>query len=250
MSTLRSVWAWAVFSVFIFLVIPAIVVGMALLPRHIVYWYAAGSCRILLPLAGVRVRVTGVESWDTERGYVIMGNHVNFMDPFILAAALPRFFIGIEKRQNFKIPLYGWLIAKWGNVALDRDNRVAAIKQLEEAAQSLDRAEWIVIMPEGTRTRNGKLGPFKKGGFHMAVSSGVPIAPFTQVGSWEVLRTGSWRISPGEIEFICHPPIDTAAYGVDRMEGLMADVRRVIAGPLGEAEEQPVPEPVGADAHG
>lgn len=241
MATIRSIWAWAVFSVFIFVMIPAIVAGLVFLPRHVVYQYAAGSCRILLPLAGIRVRVRGVEAWDPGRSYVIMGNHVNFLDPFILAAALPRSAIGVEKRQNFKIPLYGWLMARWGNIPLDRDNRILAIKQLEEAARTLGQAEWIVVMPEGTRTRDGKLGKFKKGGFHMALSAGVPIAPFTQVGAWDVLKTGSWQIRPGEIEVICHEPIDTASYGVERLDDLVADVRRIIAGPLGEAEERPAP---------
>ena len=237
MSIVRSVWAWAVFSVFCLVMIPAIVLGMAILPREVVFWYAAGSVRILFPLAGIRIRVTGSESWDPERAYVVMGNHVNFLDAFILAAALPRFFIGIEKRQNFKIPLYGWLIKRWGNIAIDRDNRVAAIRTLEEASKAFSDNEWIILMPEGTRTRSGKLGPFKKGGFHMAISNKVAIAPFTQIGAWDVLRTGSLRINPGEIEFICHAPIDAASYGADRIDELMADVGRTIAGPLGEAEE-------------
>jgi 1-acyl-sn-glycerol-3-phosphate acyltransferase len=220
------------------IMIPAIVGGLTFLPRHRVYKYASGSVKTAFALMRIRVRVHCRENWNVHEPYVLMGNHVNLLDPFTFACAFERYFVAIEKRENFKVPFYGWLMKRWGNIPIDRTDRTEAIRTMAVATRDFASDAWIAVMPEGTRTRSGKLGPFKKGGFHMALSSGVRIAPFTQVGAWEVMRTGKggWRVHSGTIDLYMHPPIDASQWGSERLEDLMAHVRSAIAGPLGEAE--------------
>ncbi len=243
---MRSIWAWAIFIAWSLFFIPTIVLGLVVLSRRDSFRYAQWACRFAFSLIGVKVVARGTGNWDPDQAYVLMGNHVNFLDPFIMACAFPRKMVAIEKRENFKIPLYGFLMKRWGNIPIDRSNRHQAIKTLESAMTEFDRDAWIVVMPEGTRTRTGKMGPFKKGGFHMALSGGIPIAPYSLVGSWEVMRTGKggWQIRPGVVEVHMHPPIAISGYDVDHMDDLMAEVRRVIGLPLGETE--PVPEKIPA----
>ncbi|MBM3275756.1 MAG: 1-acyl-sn-glycerol-3-phosphate acyltransferase [Candidatus Sericytochromatia bacterium] len=238
MRTAWSAWCAVVMALWCVIMVPAIIAGLTFLPRDWVFKYATGSVKIAFALMRVRVRVHGRENWNVREPYVLMGNHVNLLDPFTFACAFERYFVAIEKRENFKVPFYGWLMMRWGNIPIDRSDRTEAIRTMAVATKDFASDAWIVVLPEGTRTRNGKLGPFKKGGFHMALSSGVRIAPFTQVGAWDVMCTGKgkWRVHAGTIDLYLHPPIDASNWGSDRLDELMATVRNVIAAPLGEAE--------------
>ncbi|MBM3268676.1 MAG: 1-acyl-sn-glycerol-3-phosphate acyltransferase [Candidatus Sericytochromatia bacterium] len=242
MLAVRSVWAWSVLVAWCLIFIPAIAIALVALPRHVAFRFSQWSCRFAFSFIGVRVLAVGEGNWDPDRAYVMMGNHVNFLDPFVMACAFPRYMVAIEKRENFKIPFYGFLMKRWGNIPIDRKNRETAMRTMEEAAVSArDDASWIVIMPEGTRTRTGKMGPFKKGGFYTALAARLPIAPYSLVGSWDVMRTGKggWLIRPGTIEVHMHPPIETSGYDATTMDELMDRVRAQIAVPLGEAESRP-----------
>jgi 1-acyl-sn-glycerol-3-phosphate acyltransferase len=222
-----------VFAAWCLVFIPIIAIGLVVLPMRHIYRFSQLACRLAFFLIGVKVVGRGAEGWDPGQAYVVMGNHVNFLDPFVMACVFPRYMAAIEKRENFRIPFYGFLMKRWGNIPIDRSNRAEAMKAMQEAA-SVARADasWIVIMPEGTRTRTGLMGPFKKGGFLTAMASGLPIACYSLVGSWDVMSTGKdgWKIRPGTIEVVMHPPIDTTRY--DRIEDLMGDVRRQIASAL------------------
>lgn len=239
MATLRSIWAWAVFAFFCLFISPVVILTLTFVNRLAAYRLGRHALKVLLRLAGIRVRTHGLENWDRQSTHILMGNHVNFLDPFILVSAFPMPFAAIEKVENFKIPFYGWLMRRWGNIGIERENRSQAFEALQDAAKAARADYWLLVMPEGTRSRNGKLGPFKKGGFHMAMSSGYSIAPFSMVGAYEVLRTGSWLVRPGDIDVYCHPPVCPAHFGPEDLTGLMARVREFIADPLGEGEAYP-----------
>ena len=245
MKTLISVYMWAVWLAFAIVVLPLIIAAVAIFPRRWAYAFGRRMIGICFLFTGIRVK--GIGRWPVDRPLILMGNHVNFLDPFVFSQVFPVPIVAVEKRENFKIPVYGWFIKRWGNFPIDRHNREQAIEDLKRAGEGLSKDCWIMILPEGTRTRTGELGPFKKGGFHLAMSIGVPIASCSMRGAFQVLRTGNWLARPGIIELELHPPIDPADFGPDRIDDFMAAVHGKISRGLGQAPiEAPVKQPVGS----
>ena len=190
MNALVSVYMWAVWGLFIGLGSAPLVLILTILPRRLSFPVARLYCKLGLGLAGVRVRVKGLEHLDRTKPYILMPNHVSLLDAFVFCTAFPVPVRGLEKRENFKIPVYGWLMARYGQIPIDRTNTEQAKRDLSDAARILHQGgTWVIILPEGTRSRDGRVGPFKKGGFHLALETGVDIVPVSQNGSREVLRT-------------------------------------------------------------
>ena len=115
-----------------------------------------------------------------------------------------------------------------GYVRIDRFNREAAIESLKEAAAKMKNGVSIMIFPEGTRSRDGDIRPFKKGGFVMAVDTGVPIVPVIVQGTWPIMAKSSWRINTGEVSLLIEKPIDTTGYTRETKDDLIETVRSVI----------------------
>src|SRR5262249_44174859 len=157
------------------------------LPRDVTWRVCQKLYRSAFWLAGIRVRVSGLEHLSRGKPYVLMGNHVNFLDPFMLCVGMPVPTVALEKNKNFGIPIYGWVMRRWGTLSVDRGKPEQARLDLARAGEILRRdGSWLILFPEGTRTRDGRVGPFKKGGFHLALSTGVEIVPFTQNGARDI----------------------------------------------------------------
>jgi len=182
-------------------------------------------------LAGIRVRAVGRERLD-GRAYLYMSNHVSNLDPPIITSLLDRRISIITKQELFKIPLFGRAMRATGFVPIDRSNRRSAIEGIREAAHVLQTGMGMLVFPEGTRSRNGKLLPFKKGSFHLAMEAGVPVVPITIVGSYEAWPKGRMSMRKGEVVVKFHQPIDPHQFA--RKEDLLAAVRAAIAGGLPE----------------
>lgn len=197
--------------------------------------------RSMLWVFGLRVEVEGLEQLDPRRGYLFMSNHVNLFEPFIVGAYFPHWVVGVEKRSNFKIPVYGWLIRRWGNIAIDRDNTAAAIQSLERAKAALAEGTCVQLMPEGTRTKDGTLGPFKKGGFHMAIDMAAPIAPYAFEGMFGFYQTGSWKLTPTTVRVVFRAPLETEGLTRAELPALMARVRGEIEAALAPRLTRAVP---------
>ena len=183
-------------------------------------------------LGGVKVEVVGSEKLDWRRTYIFMCNHVSNLDPPIVIPVMPRRTSVLVKKELFRIPLLGWAMRLASLVPVDRRNREAAIASLRFAADVLRSGVNMTIWPEGTRSPDGRLLPFKKGPFHLAMESGVPIVPITLVGTHEIWPKGEFAIHPGTATVIFHEPIDPAAYA--SQEELMNAVRERIRGGLPE----------------
>jgi 1-acyl-sn-glycerol-3-phosphate acyltransferase len=243
---LRSIRPYLALTFFLFFIFPVIMVVISVRNRAD-SWPFIGKCfRLMLALAGIRFKAEGLEGIDWSRGYMLMGNHVNVLDHFILASIIPTPFVGFEKVENFKVPVYGPMMRKWGNIAIHRGHSdpAAARKVAAEAADLLRQGVGFLVYPEGTRTRTGAIGSFKKGGFHTAVDAGAYILPFTYNGAREVMAAKRWWIKPGLITLTFSPPIDSAAYGKGRIDELVRDTRAAIVGNYhGEGAELPAPSP-------
>lgn len=151
-----------------------------------------------LRVMGVRLTVIGADRFDRRRPYLIMGNHQSMFDLFALPAALPMHAVGVEAAYHFKVPLWGHLIRRWGNIPIERRRRDRALLSLETARRRLAAGAAIVVLPEGHRTRDGRMGAFKSGPFHLALAAGVDLLPFVIDGLFAYNPKGNWRLRPGE----------------------------------------------------
>lgn len=156
------------------------------------------GCRAFLWLLGFRVTVTGMERVAPDTTCIFMANHVNIFDVFVLGGYIPGLKRGVEAAEHFSWPLWGAMVKRLGNIPIRRTHLEEAKKSLETAAQAVEKGVSIVILPEGHRTRNGALRPFKKGPFYLATAARVPIVPVGLSGMWEVkqYKNPHWRPGP------------------------------------------------------
>ena len=219
---------------YIVLGLPAGLIGIpwALLTGDInpLYRWSMWIVRTGLKLARIRIEVTGREHIPA-RACIFMGNHVSNLDPPIILPLLPfrsAFFI---KRSLLRIPLVGYGMRLAGFIPVNRDGRPEAARaSVQEASKVLASGVNISIFPEGTRSRNGKLLPFKKGPFYLAKESGSPIIPMSIYGTEHMMSKGSLRTQPGKAHLTFHPPIDPQQFA-DR-EQLAQAVRAAISSGL------------------
>jgi 1-acyl-sn-glycerol-3-phosphate acyltransferase len=196
--------------------------------------------RGVLASAGVRIRVRAHATLDPKRPYVVMPNHLSTVDIWAIFVAVPVPLRFIAKKQLGSIPLFGWAMRAGRFIFIDRQNAVSARRTIDAAADRIRKGCSVVIFPEGTRSRDGKLGPFKKGGFHLAINSGADVVPVAIRGSHEIMPRGAALIRPGVVDIEIGEPIPTTGLGADDRQALLERVRAQVAGMLGEAAEAPL----------
>jgi len=202
-------------------------------PVHII---AGIWARSILMASRVPVSVSGLSNIEPDRSYVYMANHQSNFDIPVLLGYLPVQFRWLAKAELFKIPVFGRAMRGAGYVKIDRFNQESAFESINEAAQKMKNGVSIMIFPEGTRSKDGSIRPFKKGGFVMAIDSGVPIVPVILRGTWPIMAKSSLRINRGSVEMEIAKPIDTTGYSRETKEELMQTVRTVICQKFDAAE--------------
>jgi 1-acyl-sn-glycerol-3-phosphate acyltransferase len=202
------------------------------------YALSMTSVRIIRQILGVRVRVEGLENIPST-ACVFMSNHVSNMDPLALFPSIPRRLSVLAKKELFRIPILGFGMRQAKFVPLDRSDRKAAIESLNAAVRFLHEGLSFVVFPEGTRSLDGRLGPFKKGAFRMTIEAGVPIVPVSLAGTQHLLPKGEWAVRPGDVTVRFDPPVDTSKYDVDHRGELLERVHTVVAENL-PADQQPL----------
>ncbi|MEI6613542.1 MAG: lysophospholipid acyltransferase family protein [Chrysiogenales bacterium] len=188
-----------------------------------------GLCRSLVWICGIRVTVSGRENFQAGRQYILMMNHVNLLDGFVFYRSFPGKARGIEEESHFDWPVYGWVIRRMGQIPISRKSGSKALEALQRAAALIRQKKDFscAVFPEGTRTRDGKLGAFKKGGFLLALETGLDILPLVQKGAYRINRRSSLQISPGRIDYFIEKPIPIAGYSRQNLPELMEKVREV-----------------------
>ncbi|BCG49110.1 Acyl-CoA:1-acyl-sn-glycerol-3-phosphate acyltransferase [Citrifermentans bremense] len=177
----------------------------------------------------IRLEVNGLNHVPPEGPVIYMGNHQGNFDIFALTLAIPRLFSWIAKEELFKVPVFGAAMRRAGYIPLDRSDGRKALKSMKQAAERIASGTSVVIFPEGTRTKDGKLLPFKRGAFLLAAKAGVPIVPFTINGSWAINPRNRLELWPGTISVSFGAPIAVKPGA----EGeLMEQVREAIAARL------------------
>lgn len=187
-----------------------------------------GWVRTVLRLCGIRLRVEGLDHVDPRQPYVFMSNHQSVFDIAALIATAPVPIRFVAKRELAWIPLFGWALALSGHVLIDRSDRTQAIHSLERAAGRVRGGTSVIVFPEGTRSPDGTLRGFKKGGFHLALAAQVPVLPVTVSGSQRIAPKRSLRVESGEIKIVYGRPIPTAGMTRQDRESLVKQVREAI----------------------
>jgi 1-acyl-sn-glycerol-3-phosphate acyltransferase len=190
--------------------------------------------RWVTSFAGVRIEVENRATLAPEQPYVFMANHASSLDIWAVFVAIPRRLRLIAKKQLARIPLFGWAMWAGRFIFIDRSNGVAARRSIDEAGKRIHDGDSVLIFPEGTRTRDGALLPFKKGGFHLAIKAGVPIVPVALCGTRPLMPRGSLLLRAGAIKVIIGPPIPTSDLSEEDRISLPERVRGIIETMLAE----------------
>lgn len=184
---------------------------------------------LILTIAGVAVKVSGLRQIDPKQRYVFMVNHQSNIDIPVLIRSLPAFQLRwIAKRELLWVPLFGWAMWAAKHITVDRSGRFDALGSLKKAKARMKDGISLVVFPEGTRSSDGNLLPFKRGGFLLAAKSQTPIVPVTITGSGLILPKGDWRIRGGKIEVTVGAPLSVKDYRPATLRGLSAHVQELI----------------------
>ena len=190
--------------------------------------FARAWARCLLWSAGVRLEKSFEEVPDRRQRYVFMANHQSLYDIPVLLASLPVSFRFLAKRSLFKIPIFGWALSAAGFVPVDRQQRAKAAEVFSKSLGALEGGASLMIFPEETRSLDGRLKPFQRGGFLIALKSGMPIVPVGIHGTLGIRRKGSLRIEPGVVRVSVGRPIEASEYGLQRKVELIDAASREV----------------------
>ncbi|MFH1624216.1 MAG: lysophospholipid acyltransferase family protein [Pseudomonadota bacterium] len=233
---LRSIYFW---MVLIFSTVMAFAVAVLVLPFNrggkAIHLIGRIWGRLNLATSGVKLETRGLENIIKERPQVLMSNHQSIYDIFALST-LPLPVRWIAKKELFRIPALGWLMLMAGCVSIDRSSLRKALIGMDSAQAKINNGASILIFPEGTRSYDGVLQPFKKGGFVLALKTKAPIVPITIIGSAKIMQRGTKKVHPGNIEMIIDEPIEPLNSEVKDKEGLIRRVREVISKNLSNAQ--------------
>jgi 1-acyl-sn-glycerol-3-phosphate acyltransferase len=182
----------------------------------------------ILWVSRVRISVSGTERLDPQRSYIYMPNHQSNADIPLLLGRLPVQFRWLAKAELFKIPIFGRAMRGVGYISIDRSNRKSAFESLKRAADTIRSGTSVLIFPEGTRSRDGRILPFKKGGFVLAVDAGVPIVPIIIRGTGSIIPKGRFMIHPAPITMQILDPVETGGYTRKTKDMLLARIRSIL----------------------
>jgi len=184
--------------------------------------------RLMCTLNGIQVDVEGLEHVRRNQAQVFVANHQGFFDIFALSGFLPVQIRWVAKSSLFKIPFVGWAIAASGYIPVVRGDRKKSYQAFVATIEKLKAGNSIVIFPEGTRSEDGTIGPFKKGGLLLSVRSGAPLVPVTLLGTGNIIKKGSGIIRPGRIQIVISPPIPSQAVAEEKEEHVLRTLRDII----------------------
>jgi 1-acyl-sn-glycerol-3-phosphate acyltransferase len=201
--------------------------------RFVHFYCAVPWAKAILKVCGVRVVMKGFERIQGNEPRIYMANHCSYFDIFALLSALPVDFKFIVKQELMAIPIFGHAMKRAGYIGIEREEPRKALKSMHEAAERIRNGASVLIFPEGTRSDDGRLQPFKAGGFHLAFKSGCDIVPITITGSHQIAPKGSWKIRKGAIRLIVDEGIPLKGQSRKNMSQVMDKVRNAMASHLG-----------------
>ena len=238
-AVLRSGFLWILSWLHFLIAVPVLIALAVVLDPRKHDWLQRALCRRIAFFSGARIEKKFDPHFNAQRTSFFMVNHVNLFDPFLLYCAIPQLVRGWELESHFNIPIYGWLMKRFGNVPVPVTRAPKDLKRLwRMTKEALDGGTSLIIFPEAKRTRDGHLNEFEDGGFRLAMQMGTPIVPVSLVGSFKHLRTGQWLLTPTKVTVHIHDTIETEGLGKEDVPALKERVRVAIAGPVEEWLQQ------------
>jgi len=236
---IRTLLVYAVIVLYLLILGPPLLLWSAITGNtDALYSVGIFGAKTALLMAGVSIIVKGSEKIPAGTAAVYMPNHQSNCDPPAVAAILPPVLI-MAKKEFFRVPILGTGMRMRGFIPVDRSNRERAFAAVEQAVAALKTGRSFLVFPEGTRSRTGRLQPFKKGVFVMAIEAGAPIVPISVSGAGRIMVPGDFRIHPGPVRITIHDPVPTAGCSIEDRSKIAARVRQSVIEGL-SAEEQPL----------
>lgn len=232
-DVVRSLSLWMASWLHFLIAVPALIALAVFLDPRKHDWLQRSLCRRIAFFSGAKVVAQKSPGFDPNRTSIFMVNHVNLLDPFMLYCAIPQLVRGWELESHFKIPIYGWLMKRFGNVPVPDVRSPKDLKRLWRLTQEvINSGISLIIFPEAKRTRSGHLSEFEDGGFRLAQQLQVPIVPVSLVGSFHHLRTEDWILRPTTIQVILHDTIETKGLRKEDVPALKERVKKIIEQPV------------------
>jgi len=202
--------------------------GIRYAPHNVYDRIMIGWSRILLRANAVRVTAEGLEHLDPDRSYVFIANHTSIVDIWALLVAIPNSFRYVAKRELSRVPVFGRAMSSAGNIFIDRGNLAASFSSYDAAAAMLNSGRSAMVFAEGTRSLDGRLLPFKKGPFVLAIQAGVPLVPLCICGAFERTPKGVLSVRPGAVVVRIGAPIETAGLTYEDRDDLSRTARKSV----------------------
>src|SRR5579875_1415049 len=235
---IRSIWVVSFVLAYVFLVgSPYLIYALLTGNTDPIYRVGVLGARLAVRLAGVRLEVHGREKICASRAVVFMVNHQSICDPPVILGLLPPVLI-LAKEEFFHLPILGYAMRLRGFIPVDRKSREKSARAINQGVASLHAGHSFLVFPEGTRSADGKLLPFKKGVFIMAVRAGATIVPVSISGSRKIMAKGGLTIKAGVVRVTFHEPVQTAGYFMEDVPMLQERVRQAILSGL-DPDERP-----------
>ena len=234
--TLRSAFLWTVSLLHFGIAVPVLIILAFLFDPKKHDWLQRAFCRRIAFFSGAKVKVIASPGFDPHRTCFFISNHVNLFDPFLLYCAIPQFVRGWELESHFRIPIYGMLMKRFGNVPVPDVRRPSDLKRMWRLTKgAIDGGTSLIVFAEGKRTRDGHVGEFEMGAFRLAQQLGIPIVPASIVGAFQHHATGNWMLRPGEITVHLHDTIDPSNLSKEGVPALRDRIRAILSAPIDES---------------
>ncbi len=230
---------------FVFCVIAGLILIPIIIICFLIRWpyplipFGKGAIRIAQKILGMRLDVSGLEHVDKKASYVFMSNHLSAIDGPLLFMLIPQAIRVILKKESFRIPVVGQSMKLVGFIPVDRKGIRGGKRSIDRAVRMIrEKRHSFLIFPEGTRSRDGMLQPFKRGGFFLALNSHVPVAPVSIQGTFELMPKGAFFIRKGEVRVRFHPPVPVRGFDRDSLPQLVDKVKKIILSGLDERQNE------------
>jgi 1-acyl-sn-glycerol-3-phosphate acyltransferase len=230
---MRASFLLLIYSLIVILVGPVLLVCWVLGLRKPLMAIARWAMRVGRRVLSIDAEVGGLERFDHKASYVFMPNHESFLDGPMMVMVIPQSVRAIMKKNVFGIPILGWAMRYVGCVPVDRRAGGGGIKSIEKASRLMrERGYSFLIFPEGTRSLDGKLQRFRRGGFFLAIAGGAPIVPVTIKGTFELMPKGRFGAKRGTVSVEFHPPVPVDGYSEGNVAELVEKVRAAVSSGL------------------
>ena len=229
---IRAVFLLVFYTVLLVVGAPFVLFCMAFKISRPLFVVAEWTMRVSRAILRIKVETSGLERFDPNKPYVFMANHVSFLDGPLLFVLIPQSVRVILKKSVFAFPVLGWIMITAGFISVDRRAGGGGMRSIERAVRAMkEKGYSFLIFPEGTRSLDGTLKRFRRGGFFLAVGAGAPIVPVTIRGTFELMPKGRFGSKRGTVGVEFHDPIPVEGYSVGDMDELVNKVRDAISCP-------------------